>query len=196
MQDDAIHADGGATITIQQMQDEVLNLQMSDGFVVVKKLGQGGFGTVWLCQRTSEAPRVRCSVLHVRPATPHNVGAKCYSSSCVEAVVEPARNTVCDYHPFCLRNSDCWTMLYGTTCPHILYQWRHSMCSEQALIRSLELLTPLEKHNRQVHAKEYHREATWQAMHKMSIVSHIASSETPLGTCNNRLTPCCQSWGF
>ena len=59
MPDDAIHAPGGATLTIQQMQEQVLNIKTSNAFEVIKKLGQGGFGTVWLCKRTNQAPRVR-----------------------------------------------------------------------------------------------------------------------------------------
>lgn len=67
MKDDAIHAPGGATHTIQEMQNQLLNDQVKDGFQVIKKLGQGGFGTVYLCRRTTEAPRVRftCPCPHI-----------------------------------------------------------------------------------------------------------------------------------
>ena len=47
-------------MTLKGMQEQVLNQQMSDNFEVLKKLGQGGFGTVWLCRRTTAATRV-CS---------------------------------------------------------------------------------------------------------------------------------------
>ena len=49
-------------MTLKGMQEQVLNQQMSDNFEVLKKLGQGGFGTVWLCRRTTAAARV-CSSL-------------------------------------------------------------------------------------------------------------------------------------
>jgi serine/threonine protein kinase len=46
-------------MTLKGMQEQVLNQQMSDNFEVLKKLGQGGFGTVWLCRRTTSAARAR-----------------------------------------------------------------------------------------------------------------------------------------
>ena len=59
--EDAVHLCGGATMTLKGMQEQVLNQQMADNFEVIKKLGQGGFGTVYLCRRTTAAARVSSS---------------------------------------------------------------------------------------------------------------------------------------
>lgn len=55
---DAIHQVAGPTKALLKLSDAVMNVQTSDNtFEKLKKLGQGGFGTVWLCRRTSARVR-------------------------------------------------------------------------------------------------------------------------------------------
>jgi hypothetical protein len=56
---DPIHAFGGPTQALGKLEQAVMIGQTQDNtFEKLKKLGQGGFGTVWLCKRTA-ASRVR-----------------------------------------------------------------------------------------------------------------------------------------
>lgn len=58
---DAIHQVAGPTKALLKLSDAVMNVQTSNNtFEKLKKLGQGGFGTVWLCRRTSDRVRHKC----------------------------------------------------------------------------------------------------------------------------------------
>lgn len=56
---DPVHLVGGATKVLDKMADAVMNGQAHDQtFEKINRLGQGGFGVVWLCKATGS--RVRC----------------------------------------------------------------------------------------------------------------------------------------
>lgn len=66
---DAIHQVAGPTKALLKLSDAVMNVQTSDDtFEKLKKLGQGGFGTVWLCRRTSARVRVNHWRYHCFPS--------------------------------------------------------------------------------------------------------------------------------
>lgn len=57
---DPIHAVGGPTQALGKLSEAVMIVTTKDNtFEKMQKLGQGGFGTVWLCKRTAAASRVR-----------------------------------------------------------------------------------------------------------------------------------------
>lgn len=55
---DPVHVVGSATHVLVRMADAVVNGQAHDQtFEKIKKLGQGGFGVVWLCKATGSRVR-------------------------------------------------------------------------------------------------------------------------------------------
>ena len=64
----------GATRVIGILADRVLSEKQGDAgnFKVVRRLGKGGFGVVWLCARTK--PDVRTSLQHAQPGHPAGFG--------------------------------------------------------------------------------------------------------------------------
>lgn len=77
---DPVHLVGGATKVLTKMADAVMNGQAHDQtFEKIKRLGQGGFGVVWLCKATGSRVRFDASPLS---QFCHDATAMLYQQTC------------------------------------------------------------------------------------------------------------------